>query len=77
MTQDNYKPRNLYEYAKSCKNKNALYKRIKDEVGVSMITAERWCRGFYSTNDPEKLSVLSKITNIPTVDLFKKFSDEN
>lgn len=77
MTQSNYTPRNLYEYAKSCKNKNALYKRIKDEAGVSMITAERWCKFYYETSDPERLSVLSRITGIPVENLFRKFGNED
>lgn len=77
MTQIDYTPRNLYEYARSCKNKTALYKQIKDELDVSMMTAERWCKFYYQTSDPAKLSALSKITGIPAENLFKKFGNED
>ena len=77
MTQSDYTPRNLYEYARACENKNALYKRIKDELGVSMITAERWCRFYYVTTDPKRLAALSKITGIPEENIFKRFRDED
>ena len=76
MTQVNY-PRNLYEYAQSCDNKTKLYQKIKEKCGVSMMTAERWCRFFYEARRPHHLAALSELTGIPESNLFKKFTDED
>lgn len=79
MTQKYYtgKPRNLREFAACCKNKTRLYKQIKDTVGVSMATAERWCKFYYKTDDELVLRSLSSITGIAQKNLFRRFSDED
>ena len=76
MAQKNY-PRNLMEYAESVPNKNKFYLEIKDKTGVSMSTAERWCRFYYTAKEPSHLEALSKLTGIAKEDLFKKFGNEN
>lgn len=42
-------------------SKVSLFQKISEEANVSMMTAERWCRGYYC---PTKESHLVAIANI-------------
>lgn len=64
---------NLNEYFLSYDGpKNKLFRDIARKCGVSMMTAERWCRFYYKADD-KYLPMLSEITGIEQNQLFNGF----
>lgn len=64
---------NLNEYFLSFEgSRTSLIKDIARKCGVSMMTAERWCR-FYYKADEKYWAGISEVTNIEQKQLFNGF----
>lgn len=53
-------------------SKAMLFKEIARKCGVSLMTAERWCR-FYYRADEKYWKGISEVTGIEPNELFKRF----
>ena len=60
----------LTEYfTKYGKAKVSLFKKISEEANVSMMTAERWCRGYYRPTKETHLIAIAHIIGCSVKDL--------
>lgn len=53
-------------------NKTLLFKDIARKCGVSLMTAERWCR-FYYKADEKYWAGISEVTKIEPNELFNRY----